>query len=242
METMKLGNPRSVESISGNVSLTEFDNVPSNSRVVHHHKLKPPRRGLFMTNVATPLWEFSNSVTLNIPEEEVYERKEGVRYDESQEPVAANDFIVPDTEILAYQDIQAAKFAELKDGLYDTAALLDSLAESNEYVQAALRDGADLRDYEADSGIYESFVHISRLTTISQIVKLTTMPEHIKTQYMEKICELLAQESVSSMTSHDKRSTFRKFAETVHDNHARVRPQEEVDNPNALGVRRSRIG
>ena len=241
--TMMMGTPRSVEAISGNTRLTPYDVIPSNSRMVFFKKFKPARkRGHFFANVATPVWEFSNSVTMAIPEEREYARKENIRYDDKDEPVAQNEYVVPDTEIEQYDKQLKENFGSLRDSMYKTASTLHGMAEAGTYVEAALRDGIGL-DFEADAGVYEAFVHLSRLTTIHNAAENLPISAEVKQMYMTKMCELLAQESVSAMTMHDKGNKMRVAIATMRDNHARVRPQEEIDQQQGqttLGVRKSR--
>lgn len=238
---MKVGSARSASSlVSGYVEL-EHEILPTGSHVVYFKDFEPPKgRGLFFCDVATPLWEFSNSVVLSVPYEPEYERKRDVNYDDSAAPVAVNEFIVPDSEVIAYTEQKQAKFEELRKAYYNTASTLHAMSDASEYVQAALRDGIGL-DLEADASVFEAFVHISRLKTITDAVNNLGLTENVKELYLTKMCELLAQESVSAMTSHDKMQRFRSTVATMHDHHARVRPQEEVESSkNNLGVRKSR--
>lgn len=247
-----MGNPLSlskaehIELIAGNTDVEAHDCAPTQFRpediyLIEHESV---RDGVFEIGGANLPWEYNDAICVEIPAEPVaYKRHENLNYSDSSAPIAMNEFEVPDSELVDYNELESALLPDLKKHFYRTAASLSALDVAAEHVEAALRTGLGV-ELEMDEALQSAFVPISRLDAISQIVKNTSLTQAQQDSYIEKLTLLVAEKTMTVMDTFDRGVVARRAIEMAKElNHARIHPTQEDSgtlSSSPMGVRGSR--
>lgn len=228
---MMMGLPRSldprVEIISGNTGVEAGDSLPT--RNIWRMRTRPLPNAIFRGDASVPACMYADAITMELPEQREYApRHEGINYtEETNRPLAMNEFEVPDEELVKYNDLVAASLPDFKNLLYRGVSLLNAVGDSLDYTEAALRDGLGI-DTEMDRAILDAYIPIARLDMVSQIIARTHMNKDSQLMFMTKITELFAEKTILAFDKHDAgRAARRAFEMTQEAHHARVSAQEK---------------
>lgn len=232
---MRMGHPRCLDSrieiISGNTGVEASDSLPTrNIWRMRTHKLP---NALFRGDAGVPPCMFANALTMDLPEQREYEpRHEGINYsEETNRPLAMNEFEVPDEELVRYNELVAEALPDFKHLLYSGVSTLNAVGDALDYTEAALRDGLGI-DTEMDRAILDAYIPLSRLDMVSQIIKRSNLSNDAQYMFMTKLTELFAEKTVLAFDKHDAGRAARKaFETTLEVQHARVQAQEKGHMP-----------
>ena len=187
----------------------------------------------------------AKTVEIEIPEEappSVY--RDGINYHDQRPVIAENEFIVPDHELVSFNDSSADKAQKFKDIMYSSAATLSAMDAASDYVGAALNDGLDL-GLEMDDRPFAAFVHLSRLEILSAAVNELNISDKQKRLMLGHLTKSLADKAVEAMALLDTGDRQRRIMQAQM--HAVVRPQskqqaDELDlGDKRLGHKRARL-
>lgn len=210
------------------------------STMVFCKSIGPILSGMFWGNPIS--FRHHKTVDIEIPDERPkLSKKAGITYGEDRPKLAVNEFEVPDTELLTFNDLSSDIAESFKQSLYAGAATLKAMDTANDYVAAALNDGIDL-GIEMDERPFDAFVHLARLQVLSTAVNHLTISERQKVMLLSYLTKSLAEKAIEAMTAAD---VSQKRSAALQDHfRALVRPTssdplDEVKS-NPIAVRRSR--
>ena len=213
---------KTIDTIAGYVRLEHGDNLPTADifRVEH----QPVPDGVFLADPAVPPWKYAGALSMNhdeIPEELHYENIH--YYDEPADiPLGMNEVEVPDSELVEFNTLYAARQAEFKQLLYKSAASIGALSDASDYVEAALRSGLDI-DVEMDEALAEAFVPIARLDAIAAMARTTSLTKEQQESYVEKVMAFMAEKTVHALQKFDTGAEQRRGLANQRELYARVR-------------------
>ena len=242
LEDAKLDRDVQLQRMTGNTDIDlARDNMPSH-QTIFTIDYAPLKDGVFEFDPTLPPMLLQDTVTMIIPPEpKVFSQEDGINYPETNHPLAMNEVEVPDSELVAFNDLVGNVLPVYKDHFYKTAASLLAFDDAQEYVKAGLRDGLDV-GIELDGALLSAFVPISRLDAISALVNQTTMPEKYKHAYLKRISKLLAEKTMDAMHKHDVGEAAREHLRMNQElQHARIRATDKTQTPvSNVGVTGSR--
>lgn len=233
---MKMGHPRCldprIEIISGNTDVEASDSLPT--RNIWRMRTRKLPDALFRGDVGLPPCLYADAVFMDVPKQREYEPKhDGINYtEETDRPLAMNEFVVPDEELVKYNDLVAAALPDFKSLLYSGVSTLNAVGDALEYTEAALRDGLGI-DTEMDRAILDAYIPIARLDMVSQIIERSSMDMGSRQMFMTKLTELFAEKTVLAFDKHDTARSARKAFETTLEaqQYARVQAKEKGQVP-----------
>uniref|UniRef100_A0AB39CE32 Uncharacterized protein n=1 Tax=Pseudomonas phage HRDY3 TaxID=3236930 RepID=A0AB39CE32_9VIRU len=235
---MTMGLPRSLDQltrsehidiVAGNTRVGMHDGFPSKQvfRVEH----RPVPNGTFRCDPAIPPWRYANALAMHVPQDIPRTRHENINYyDEPEQPLGMNEFNVPDSELVDFNNDSARQLGRYKELFYKGAASLSALHEASEYVEAALNSGLDI-ELDMDKALLSAFVPLSRLDALAAMVKATsnlTGPQ--QDSFIEKVMAFLAEKTAHALDKFDAGEAMRRGIQNQKELYARVRAQEESGN------------
>lgn len=186
----------------------------------------------------------AKTVDIDIPEDRPTPKYlDGINYHDNREVIAENEFIVPDHELVLFNESTANKMEAFKDIMYSSAATLSAMDVASDYVGAALNDGLDL-GLDMDDRPFAAFVHLSRLEVLSGAVSLLKISKKQKRLLLGYLTKSMSDKAVEAMTVMDNGDKARRVMQAQM--HAVVKPQsrpgEEPDSlDKRLGHKRARL-
>ncbi len=96
--------------------------------------------------------------------------------------------------------------------LHDIPVVL-SHDNATSYAEVALRDGLGI-DIEIDDDVLQAVDQLNRLSLLYQYVRMIKLPKKVRQLYIEKLAELMAQESLDNMK---KASASRKYSQKLRE-------------------------
>lgn len=216
-----------IDRVAGDTRVDLHDICPSDGIFYIDHA--PVPNGIYYADPDVPPWHYENAYIMDIPDEpEHYEKHDGINYTETVLPMAMNEVDVPDSELVAFNNVQQKHFALFKDVFYGTASSLNAMDDASSYVEAALRTGLDI-ELEMDGALLSAFVPISRLDAIATLMRTTQLDSATQSAFLLKLTELLAEKTMDAMHSYDLGEVARRKLELTRElNHARIRPSEQA--------------
>lgn len=189
-------------------------------------------------------WRRSKTINITIPEDSpdpLY--RDGINYHDNRQVISDNEFVVPDHELVLFNDATADKVQAFKDVMYSSAATLSAMDTASDYVGAALNDGLDL-GLDMDDRPFAAFVHFSRLEVLSQAVELLKISPKQKRLLLGYLTKSMSDKAVEAMTAMDNGEKARRMMQAQM--HAVVKPQskqtEDLDpTDRRLGSKRARL-
>jgi len=239
---MMMGLPRSLEEltrsehidiVAGNTRVGHSDGFPTKNVFAVEHRAVP--NGTFRCDPAIPPWRYAEALAMDIPRDIPLTRHENINYyDDPETPLAMNEFEVPDSELLQFNDSMGRDLEGYKKLFYKSAASLNALHEAAEYVEAALLSGLDI-ELDMDKALLSAFVPLARLDALAAMVKATSNLTAIQQEsYIEKVSAFLAEKTAHALDKHDVGEAMRRGISNQKELYARVRAKEEPDYVNRM--------
>ena len=237
---MMMGLPRSLDQltrsehidiVAGNTRVDANDGFPTKTvfRVEH----LPVPNGAFRCDPAIPPWRYADALAMHIPEDIPRQYHENINYSDDDGPLAMNEFEVPDSELLDFNNLASAELDRYKKLFYQGAASLSALNDAAEYVEAALGSGLDI-ELDMDKALLNAFVPLSRLDALAAMAKATSnLTPAQQDSFIEKVTALLADKTVHAIDKHDAQEANSRAIEMQKEFYARIKakPNESDHRP-----------
>lgn len=124
-------------------------------------------------------------------------------------------------------DDMAGEVSELL--LTEGAALLMSFDDATAKAEAVLRDGMDITA-EMDTTVADALSHMMRLNILSKYMERMSMPDTLKSKFMNLMTEKIAGDAHGAMTKTTANAKYRAVLDNLQ---GRVKPRDPQSQPNA---------